>query len=139
MGEMIRVATQTPDDLVAIRNLLKYGVANGKVLPRTQDELDRLIAEGHLYVAESDGRVVGMAALEVYSPRLAEVRSVVVLPDYQRQGIGSVLVEQCLAEAKRLGVGEILAVTDRLEFFHKLGFRRCLDDQEPLFIKLRAE
>jgi N-acetylglutamate synthase-like GNAT family acetyltransferase len=47
------------------------------------------------------------------------------------------LVKACLEEAKEKGVYEVLVVTDKVDFFHKLGFRKCLNDQFPMFIKLK--
>ena len=133
---MIRPATFEPADLQSIERLLDYGVNHGRVLPRTPKEIEFLIGDGHLYLAECDGEIAGMVVLEVYSERLVEVRTLVVHPEYQSRRIGSLLVETCLAEARRLGAREVLAITDRVDFFERLGFRTCLDEQVPLFIKL---
>src|SRR5260370_31137256 len=46
-------------------------------------------------VATVEGRIVGCCALQVYSKRLAEVRSLAVHPDFQKRGIASRLVELC--------------------------------------------
>src|SRR3954454_13115465 len=69
-------------------------VAQGKLLPRTQDELAHLVRTG--FVATIDGKIVGFAALEIYSPKLAELRSLAVDPACQGQGIGRQLVQACL-------------------------------------------
>ena len=132
----IRPARNAPEEITAIGRLLDYGVTHGRLLPRTAQDIERLIAEEHLYVAECDGALAGMAALEVYSERLTEVRSVVVLPEWHGRGLGSRLIERCVEEARRLGVREVLAITDRIDLFHRVGFRPQLDDQVPLFIKL---
>lgn len=133
---MIRPAKNTPEERSAIDRLLDYGVTHGRLLPRTPQDIERLIGEEHLYVADLDGAIAGMAALEVYSERLTEVRSLVVLPEWHGMGIGSALVERCVEEARRLGVREVLAITDRIDLFTRVGFRTQLDDQVPLFIKL---
>ena len=75
------------------------------------------------FVAIADGKIVGCCALEVYSRRLAEVRSLAVMKKYQGNGIASALVERCVAHAKKKGVYEVLSITGALLFFEKRGFR----------------
>lgn len=74
------------------------------------------------FVAEEDGTIVGCCALEVYSQRLAEVRSLAVLTDHQGRGIGSALVAKCLEEARALGIYEVLTITGATSLFEKHGF-----------------
>lgn len=83
-----------------------------------------------------NNQVVGCVSLEVYSPKLAEIRSLVVDPSYQRKGIGSLLVQACLTEAKKQGIFEILAITDKDQFFKGLGFRKSIEEKRPMFLKL---
>lgn len=75
------------------------------------------------FVALKDGReIVGCCALEVYSQRLAEIRSLAVLEDYRSQGLGTQLIEACLAAAKDAGIYEVLTVTGAPTLFEKYGF-----------------
>jgi amino-acid N-acetyltransferase len=73
-------------------------------------------------VAEVQGKLVGCCALEVYSKRLAEVRSLVVKENFQRRGIGTKLVKACLKRAKKEKIYEVLSVTGAVELFGNLGF-----------------
>lgn len=134
---MIREAEMTNKEIGEVQRLIGVGVSRGHLLPRTDQEIQNLIEKKHLYVADHVMRLIGCAALEVYSPRLAEIRSVAVLPSFRRTKLGTLLVERCVEEAKRLGVQELLAVTDQLKFFVSLGFRRQLRGQYPLFLKLK--
>ena len=68
--------------------------------PSTIDELTELVSNG--FVADSNGRIVGFAALEVYSAKLAEVRSLVVSPETQGQGVGRRLLAACVDKAHSL-------------------------------------
>src|SRR3989344_9183678 len=63
------------------------------------------------FVAENDGKVVGCCALDIYSKRIAEMRSLVVLPDYQGMGIASKLIELCLNQAKKKRILEVITIT----------------------------
>lgn len=74
------------------------------------------------FVAVENEETVACCALEVYSQRMAEVRSLVVLPSHQGKGIATKLVEKCLEEAKALGVYEVLTITGATGLFAKHGF-----------------
>ncbi len=74
------------------------------------------------FVALADGEVVGCCALEVYSKRLAEIRSLVVKEEYQHQGIGKKLILLCLKKAKKLQIFEVLSVTSAVDLFEAVGF-----------------
>ena len=74
------------------------------------------------FVAERDGVLVGCCALEIYSKRLAEVRSLAVHPNFMGKGVGGQLVRACLGRARRRGVRQLLAVTSEPSFFEGHGF-----------------
>lgn len=84
-----------------------------------QDHLPKI---EEFFVAEAEGKVVGCCALEVYSQRLAEVRSLAVAKEHQGRGIGTALIKACLEEAKERGVYEVLSITSAVKLFKKHGF-----------------
>lgn len=129
---MIRKARKT--DLNQILRLLKYGAISGKVLTRSKSDMLQNIK--NFFVCVENSQIIGCASLEVYSPKLAEIRSLVVDPSYQRKGIGSLLVQTCLLEAKAQGIFEILAITDKNQFFKGLGFKKSIEEKCPMFLKL---
>jgi amino-acid N-acetyltransferase len=83
------------------------------------------------YVFVDDGRVIGAAALNICWEDLAEVRSLVVHEEYGGRGIGHQLVEACLEEARRLGIGRVFALTYQQRFFEKLGFAEIEKSELP--------
>lgn len=83
---------------------------------------DHLPEAHEFFVAEEDGRIVGCCALEIYSQRLAEIRSLAVAAEHQGKGIASALVDACVAWAKEKQVYEVLSITGAVEFFEKRGF-----------------
>ena len=133
---MIREAEQIQRDISGIQNLIQMGVESGHLLPRTREEIIEIIEQRHFWVADHPLGIIGCAALEVYSQRLAEIRSVAVLPAFRRTKLGTLLIERCVEEARRLGIKELLSVTDQVKFFESVGFRRQLKGQYPLFLKL---
>lgn len=133
---MIREAEQTQTDIYGIKRLVSEGVQHGHLLPRSEEEIRAIIAQRHFYVADHALGLIGCVALEVYSARLAEIRSVSVMPYFRRSKLGTLLVGRCIEEARRLGIQEVLAVTDQVKFYESVGFRRQLRGQYPLFLKL---
>ncbi|OGI94390.1 hypothetical protein A3A03_03795 [Candidatus Nomurabacteria bacterium RIFCSPLOWO2_01_FULL_40_18] len=99
----------------------------------------KILMQDHLpnwskfFVAEADGRVVGCVAIDIYSKRIGEIRSLAVLPDYQEQGIGTHLVELCLSKAKAKSVSEIITITGTEKLFQKFGFSTFNNERIALF------
>lgn len=90
-------------------------------------------------VAERDGRVVAVAALEPYG-EAALLRSVVVDPALRGAGLGRTLVEERLAHAAAAGIDEVYLLTTTAEgFFAGLGFARIGRDDAPAAIRGSAE
>lgn len=82
------------------------------------------------FVADCDGQVIGTVALEVYSKKLAEVRSLAVDPKWKGCRIGSALVESCVRRAKSRRITEVMAITSAEKFFEKQGFSFALPNEK---------
>ena len=65
---------------------------------------------------------------------LGEIRSVAVLPEFQKTGIGSHLVKKCLRKPKALGLKKVFALTTRPDFFKRLGFQEVPKEELPPII-----
>ncbi len=126
------------EDVDALSAFIRPFVEQGRLLPRTHDELQDLTKFGYLAIA--DNRIVGFAALEVYSPKLGELRSLAVSSQFQGQGIGKALVQACLQLAKELRVFEVMTITSSEEFFQKCGFDFTLPgERKALFHQTREQ
>jgi amino-acid N-acetyltransferase len=125
----IRKATM--DDIPAIKLLI---AANPKtILPRTDQELLAL-CEG-FWVAQHNGEVVGCCCLEIYSPKIAEIRTVIVREDVRGMGFGENLVRVAAEAAEALNIREVMVVTSSPEYFSRLGFGECLHEKWALFYR----
>jgi N-acetylglutamate synthase-like GNAT family acetyltransferase len=123
-------------DIRALSALIEPFVQRQKLLPRTIDELALLLP--NYFVAETEGRIVGCVALEVYSSKLAEVRSLVVDPAFQGHGVGKQLVEACIDRARDEQILEVMAITSAEEFFQSCGFDFTLPgEKKALFLQTR--
>jgi N-acetylglutamate synthase-like GNAT family acetyltransferase len=132
----ITVRPACPADKAALSECIEQFIQRGKLLPRTADELESLLA--NCFVAELEGRVVGCAALEIYSKKLAEIRSLAVLPEVQRRGVGRQLVAACIDRAKEKNILEVMAITSSEEFFKACGFDFTLPgEKKALFLQTR--
>ena len=130
------VRRATIQDVDRLQEFIEPFVTKGRLLPRTQDELEDLTANG--FLAESDGRIVGFAALEVYSTKLAELRSLAVSSEVQGRGIGKALVQACVELARQKRVFEVMAITSSDEFFQRCGFDFTLPgEKKAVFLQTR--
>ena len=105
-----------------IRRFLAEFALDGSILPRTMADLYGQLRDYFVYRGEQ-GALLGVIALHVCWAGLGEIRSLAVLPEHQKRGIGSQLVQTCLSEARTLGLAEIFLLTLRPEFFQRFGFR----------------
>ena len=83
---------------------------------------DHLPEPEEFFVAEEGGHIVGCCALEIYSKRLAEIRSLAVAKDYQGKGIGTALITRCLDKANAKNIHDVLTITSTLPLFERQGF-----------------
>jgi len=116
-------------DIPQMQALVADKVKDGTILERSEDEMATNIRS---YVLAKEGeKLVGYTALHIHSPRLAEIRSLIVNEAYRGQHIGKRMVEFTLEEAKALGVAEdVLVLTYLPVFFEKLGFKEI--DKETI-------
>lgn len=114
-----------PKDLKAIKKLISH-------YPKEllQVSLPKI---GDFFVAEHDGQIIGCCALEVYSKKLAEVRSLAVEEKFQRGGVATRLVKLCLTSARRKKIYEVLTITGIPQLFTRLGFRPFKKQKYALF------
>ena len=132
---MIRKATVR--DVKAIHSLLKRHADRGQLLPRALSDLYDCLRDFSVFEKERSGSIIGVCALHVCWEDLAEIRSLAVREEYQRGGIGSMLVTAALAEARDLGISRVFTLTYRPEFFNKHGFK--IVDKATLPQKVWAE
>jgi amino-acid N-acetyltransferase len=134
----IVVRPAQPADLEPLENFIEPFVAAKRILPRTTDELEGLLPTS--FVAVAEGQIVGFVALEVYSRKLAELRSLAVHEAWQGRGIGSRLVRACLQLAEERRIFEVMTITSVDEFFRRCGFDFTLPgEKKALFVQTRED
>jgi len=129
-GNPITVRSATPSDWPHVAALLQ-----SHALPPegAQAHLD------YFFLAVCGDSIIGSAGMEVYGS-VALLRSVAVMPDRQRSGVGQMLVSRIIDEAKRRHIAALyLLTTMAADYFAKLGFQRLSAQAAPPALKQSVE
>lgn len=129
MEVKIKVDNARVSDGASIHQLISYFADRGELLPRALSEIYENIRE-YFVVREGD-RIIGCVALHVTWADLAEIRSLAVQEQEQNKGIGSMLVQACVEEAKALGIPKLFCLVRKPAFFEKHGFKLIEKTQLP--------
>jgi amino-acid N-acetyltransferase len=115
----------TPSDGEEVFRLISAESAEGRLLPRTADELRRHLSRFTVVVDgdEAGARLLGGAELAPLGNGVAEVRSLVVREGWRGRGLASMLVRAIQARARRAGVRRLSAFTHEPDLFLRLGFQ----------------
>lgn len=116
-------------DAIQLHRLVNYFADKGEMLPRPLSEIYENIRD--YFVIRQGERVIACAALHINWVDLAEIKSLAVTEEHQRQGIGDQLVTACLKEAGELGISTIFCLTYAPKFFEKCGFTQVDKTELP--------
>ena len=117
------------NDVKDIQKLLTFFAGHGDMLSRSLSELYESIRD--FYICEDDGRLIGAAALHIVWEDLAELRSVAVAEEWEHKGVGTLLVNACMEEARVLGLKRLFCLTYKPDFFARFGFRLADKSELP--------
>ncbi len=120
-GTHLTIRDARVEDLEEICAIVSHWTGTGEHLPRSREDILECISE--FAVAVHGGRVVGCGSLWIYTPQLAEIRSLGVAPGATVRGIGRSLTRHLIDRAAELGIPRVFVLTRVAEFFAKCGFR----------------
>jgi len=106
-------------DVPQIHRLINYFADRDEMLPRSLSDIYENIRD--YFVHRKGERMLACAAMHIIWSDLAEIKSVAVAEECQKQGLGTVLVNACLNEAESLGIPTIFCLTYQPAFFKKFG------------------
>ncbi len=93
----------------------------------------------HFWLAERDGAVAGVAGVELYGD-VALLRSVVVDPAWRGSGLGRLLTDHAIEEARAAGARDIYLLTTTADrYFPRLGFACVARCEMPDALNASAE
>ena len=124
----IAIRPATPRDRRGVFAAIRTVWGGNDYLLRTFDEWV-LQRRDRLYVAELDGRIVGVARLAWFSPRDAWLETLRVHPRFRHRGIGRELMRHRIAIAEAAGARRVAFSTEshnesQIRSARRLGFRR---------------
>jgi N-acetylglutamate synthase-like GNAT family acetyltransferase len=117
-------------DAGAILELVAQYAAQGLMLARTLQQIATRI-DNYVVVTDASGHVLACAALEEYSPSLAEVSSVAVVPSHHGQGLGSQVVLGVERLARARDIEELFALSLTDNFFLSLSYEPTTISRYP--------
>ena len=117
-------------DAPQILELVSQYATQGLMLSRTLDEIAARI-DNYVVATDGTGRVVACAALEEYSPSLAEVSSVAVAPAHHGKGLGSQVVLGIERLARARDIEELFALSLTDNFFLSLSYELTTISRYP--------
>ena len=109
-------------DVPQIHQLINHFADKDEMLPRSLSDIYENIRDYFVY--RQGERMLACAALHIIWSDLAEIKSVAVAEEYQKQGVGTMLIEACLKEVESLGIPTIFCLTYQPAFFEKFGLNQ---------------
>ncbi len=85
--------------------------------------------DGRLFLAEYDGQMAGCVALHKWEDGICEMKRLYLRPSFRGKGLGRVIAEKIIAEARSIGYQRMRLDTigplmkDAVEMYRKLGFQ----------------
>jgi amino-acid N-acetyltransferase len=116
-------------DCLGIFRLVNLYARRGEMLPKSQNQIYQNIRD--FVIVEENGQIVGCGALHVLWEDLAEIRSLAVFEERRNSGLGRLMVNHMLDEAREIGLPIVFALTYVPGFFEKIGFRLIDKDELP--------
>jgi amino-acid N-acetyltransferase len=117
-------------DAAQILELVSQYAAQGLMLERTLEQIAFRI-DNYVVATDPSGRVVACAALEEYSPSLAEVSSVAVAQSHHGQGLGTQVVLGVERLARARDIEELFALSLTDNFFLSLAYKPTTISRYP--------
>lgn len=117
-----RIRPMKSSDVPGILEIMKPMVAEGILIARTREELERKYQDYWVYAM--DGLAHGCVALHIMEESTAEIANVAVDPRYTQLGIGVKLITCILEEAMEKGIKRVFVLTTRTaDWFLAQGFQ----------------
>jgi len=111
------------NDVQRIHELVNSFADKGEMLPRALSEMYENLRD-FFVIRDRSKQVIGCVALHINWSDLAEIKSLAVSEDKQAKGLGSILIEACLDEAKALEIPTVFCLTYKPAFFERHNFHQ---------------
>lgn len=107
-------------DVNLIYRFCRHGFFEGELLSRTRHDIEDNIRS--FFIAENKRGAMGCCALEIYSEKSSEIRSLYIVDRYRQRGIAKILVDAAISYAKKRRIREVFIVSKNKNLLTRLGF-----------------
>lgn len=130
---VVRLRKARVTDVGAMHRIINHYADQELMLPKTHLQLYETLRD-YTVAADStdDNFIVGCGALHFYWENLAELRALAILPGTARKGMGTVMVESLLEEAREHKLEQVFLFTYAPKFFSRFGFIQVEHHTLPL-------
>jgi len=107
-------------DMPEVHKMITYFADRDEMLHRPLSELFENVRD--YYVIKENDAIIACGSLHVVWDDLAEVKAVAVREDYQSQGLGKLIVNKCIDEAREMGIATVFCLTIKPGYYEQVGF-----------------
>lgn len=135
----MKIRVENKEDYEVVERLIELAFISAENSNKDEHNLIARIRLGNNYVpelslvAEKDSKILGQILLSKVDIRNKEtvfqelvLAPISVLPEYQKQGIGSSLIKEAISKAKKMGYSLII-VLGYPSYYSKFGFKKAKD------------
>jgi len=129
----VEIHSFQPQNQTQVRALILAGLAEhwGELDPQRNSDLDdigKTSAGGLFLVASRAGQIIGTGALMPGENGSAQVVRMSVRKELRRRGVGRLILDRLIEEAKKMGICELVLETtadwqEAIAFYRSLGFQ----------------
>ncbi len=123
----IRILPAKNEDIDGIYRMIR--LERKYLLYRSKANIQRHLK--NFIVAKKNNDLIACASFEKYSPEIAELRSLVVLPQFRGRFIGKKIIRMLLKRKQKHQ--KVFVVTSKVAYFEHLGFHNALKEKYVLF------
>jgi len=126
----LKIRKADVSDIIHIQQLIQPFANSNEMLPRPIHDLIEGLRD-FFVVEDIKQKIIACAALHITWFDIAEVRSLAISKEYQKMGIGKMLMENLIEDARKFKLKKIFALTYKPDFFKKFDFRIISKDDLP--------
>jgi amino-acid N-acetyltransferase len=131
-GGQIETRKAKPADVGEMYRIINHYAEKQLMLPKTHLQLYEFLRDYTVAMDVAAGTLMGCGSLHFYWENLAEIRAVAVAPGAVQSGIGTLIVESLLAEARGYQLEQVFVFTYVPKFFSRFGFLQVEHGTMPL-------
>jgi amino-acid N-acetyltransferase len=130
-GALLRKARVS--DVGSVHQIINHYANQQLMLPKTHLQLYENLRDFTVAMDPiQETLVLGCGALHIYWENIAEIRALAVRPGTTQRGIGTLLVEKLIEEAREYELQQVFAFTYVPKFFARFGFDQVEHSALPL-------